>query len=160
MRATAVRRVVNTYVRNTYLYKRQTLLDVLLHYYTDWQRPEDAHTSRDSVMDLLGDGQWTAPLVHLAQRSSYAAMTTFAYVMHAPVRTQLGYPIWASGVRGDDVTFLFGQPLTSDDVAAYSESDKRLSECLMTYWCNFITSGLVHRFTAANRFLTCNDGLK
>ena len=119
-----------------------------MHHYTDWDRPEDALTARDNVMDLLGDGQYSAPIVHLAQLCADNSLTTFVYVFHSSSRTDL-YPAWAAGVHGDDLVYILGEPFAlhhsdSDDKeysAAFSRSDKFLSEAVMTYWSNFIISG-------------------
>jgi len=83
-----LRRMLRTYVQNTFSYHRQYIYDVLVHQYTDWQRTvADAGSRRDSLVELLADGLYVAPSVELAQRhAALAASATYMYILHYPSR--------------------------------------------------------------------------
>jgi len=65
------RRILRTFVQNSYSYHRQYIYDVLAHQYTDWDTAsDDSVTRRECLVDLLGDALYVAPGVELAQRHS------------------------------------------------------------------------------------------
>ena len=136
-------KIVRTYIRNTYEYHRQKIFDILLHHYSDHDRPSDPEIIRDTLMDLIGDGQIVAPTVHLAKYHSVKKANTYFYNFNYPTRTD-SYPRWAGGVHGDDLVYVFGAPLTEGldpFPASFSRSEKMLSEAIITYWSNFAKSG-------------------
>jgi len=83
-----LRRMLRTYVQNTFVYHRQYIYDVLVHQYTDWERTvADAQSRRDSLVELLADGMYVAPGVELAQRhAALGASATYMYQLNYPSR--------------------------------------------------------------------------
>lgn len=138
--------ILRTYVRNLYQWHRQKIYEILLHHYTDWENPKDPATIRDNLMDLIGDGQYIAPLVDLSHiHATLSTASTYAYSFTYPSRLE-AYPRWAGGVHGDDMTYVFGAPLTDGIepfTSTFTRSEKMLSEAVLKYWCNFIHSGWV-----------------
>ena len=54
------------------------------------------------------------------------------------------YPRWAGGVHGDDITYVFGAPLTDGIdpfTSTFTRSEKMLTEAVMTFWTNFAKTG-------------------
>ncbi|KAK2156363.1 hypothetical protein LSH36_215g01038 [Paralvinella palmiformis] len=98
-----LRRILRTYVRNVYRYQRQKIYEILLYQYSDWERPRDPDVIRDNLMDMLGDGQITAPIMDLAHLHALYRSPTYMYAFHYPSRLDT-YPRWAGGVHGDDMT--------------------------------------------------------
>jgi len=82
------RRMLRTFVQNTFVYHRQYIYDVLMHQYTDWERTvADAESRRNSLIELLADGMYVAPGVELAQRhASLGASATYMYLLDYPSR--------------------------------------------------------------------------
>lgn len=157
-----MRRTVRTYVQNVFDYHRQSIFDVLLHQYSDWERPastaggglggggrSDPTAARDALTELLGDGQTVAPMVELAQfHARIGGAVTYFYAFNQPPRLD-AYPRWAGGVHGDDLAYVFGAPLTDGTdpfPATYTRSDRTLAETTMRYWTNFIRTGCVCSF--------------
>ena len=90
-----LRRMLRTYVQNTFVYHRQYIYDVLVHQYTDWKRTvANAQSRRDSLVELLADGMYVAPGVELAQRhAALAASATYMYNLDYPSRVTGKYPL-------------------------------------------------------------------
>jgi len=78
---------LRTYVQNVYTYHRQYIYDVLAHQYGEWDRPTDATALRDCAMELLGDGQYVAPVIELAQLHARLGATTYLYAFNYVART-------------------------------------------------------------------------
>ena len=93
--AARLRRMLRTYVQNTFRYQRQYIYDVLVHQYTDWERTlADARSRRDSLVELLADGLYVAPGVELAQRhAALGASATYVYLLHYPSRVTGTYSV-------------------------------------------------------------------
>ena len=138
-----VERVIRTYVRNVYQFHRQKIYEILLHQYSDWERPRDPEVIRDNLMNMLGDGQFTAPMIQLAHLHALYGAPTYMYAFHYPSRLDT-YPRWAGGVHGDDMTYVFGAPLAdgiAPFISTYTRQEKMLTEAILTYWTNFMKTG-------------------
>ena len=136
-------RIVRTYVRNVYQYHRQKIYEILMHHYNDWERPSDPSVIRDNLMELLGDGQYAAPMMELTRYHGNYDASTFLYSFTYPSRLDT-YPRWAGGVHGDDMTYVFGAPLTDGIdpfTSTFTRSEKMLTEAIMRYWTNFAKTG-------------------
>jgi neuroligin len=72
-------KIIRTYVRNVYKYHRQKIFEILMHHYTDWERPRNPEIIRDNLMELLGDAQMIAPLVQLTHYHASHPGSTFLY---------------------------------------------------------------------------------
>jgi len=95
----------------------------------------------------------------MATHPGTATGATYVYCLASPTRADIN-PRWADTVYGDDLHYVFGQPLTTDS----SATQRALSLLVMRYWVNFIRSGLVAvtviPYNACNsshkRFPTCS----
>ncbi|CAH1781719.1 unnamed protein product [Owenia fusiformis] len=157
------RKIVRTYIRNIYKYHKQKIYDILSHHYTDYERHRDPKAIRDSVMDMLSDGQYVTPMMEVAEYHSRWNNTYF-YGFSYPSRMD-SYPRWAGGVDGDDLLYIFGAPL-ADGIdpfqSVYTRSERMLAEAIMRFWSNFVKTGdpnipikqsSVHGGRVKNRFV-------
>lgn len=135
--------ILRTYVRNVYSYHRQKIYDILWHQYSEYDQTENPSLLRDEAIELVGDGQFVAPVIDLADHHHSKTKGTYLYSFSYPSRSD-AYPRWAGGVHGDDLMYVFGAPLV-DGVdpfgTSYTQSEQMLSEAVMTYWTNFIKTG-------------------
>ena len=135
--------MLRTYVRNVYTFHRQKLYDVIWHEYSDYENLENGESLRDDMIEMLGDAQYAAPIIDLANHHHSHRHNTFLYTFSYPSRLD-SYPQWAGGVHGDDLIYVLGAPLSNTMepfASTYTQSEKMLSEAVMTYWTNFIKSG-------------------
>ena len=44
-------------------------------------------------------------------------------------------------IHGEEIDYILGSPLYSKRVSNYTRQEEHLSEMVLTYWSNFITSG-------------------
>ena len=63
----------------TYLIETCCTLQILLHHYTDWERPHDPAVIRDNLMEMLGDGQYASPMMELTHYHADHAANTYLY---------------------------------------------------------------------------------
>ncbi|XP_074658267.1 neuroligin-4, Y-linked-like [Tubulanus polymorphus] len=135
-------RIVRTFVRNCYKFHRQKIFDILSHHYADWDREQDNDTTRNSVMELLGDAEYVAPSIDFARRHARVG-ATYYYAFTYPSRVGV-YPRWAGGIHGEDLMYALGAPL-ADGIdpfpSTFTRSERMLSEAVMTYWTNFAKTG-------------------
>jgi len=143
-------RILRTYVQNSYEFHRQKIYDVVSYHYNDWEKPHNNHMTRNSVVEFLGDSQYVAPTVQLAQLYSAYCGPTYLYSFGAPSVTRQdgvmqGGSLGAGGFgHGEELLYVFGAPIT-DGIDpfqfVYSKVDKLLSESVLSYWINFIRHG-------------------
>ena len=72
-------RMLRTYVRNMYQYHRQKIYEIIMHHYSDWEKPTDPKVVRDELMELLGDAQYVAPVMELTDYHARYNAKTFLY---------------------------------------------------------------------------------
>uniref|UniRef100_A0A1I8I0S3 COesterase domain-containing protein n=1 Tax=Macrostomum lignano TaxID=282301 RepID=A0A1I8I0S3_9PLAT len=144
-------RVLRTLVHQTFRYRQQILLDVLANHYSDAGVPRRGGSAQASLarrcVDLLTDALFAAPSLRTAQlHARTSGSATYAYVFgYASSVPQ--HQRWAGGVWTDDLAFVLGAPLLSNEqhpLAPWSGSylleDRMLAEASMRYFGNFATS--------------------
>ncbi|KAK3096020.1 hypothetical protein FSP39_022018 [Pinctada imbricata] len=135
--------IIRTYVQNNFKYHRQKIFEILEHHYSDWDRSQTDETRRDNVMELISDGQYAAPMVHMAQEHAKRSESSYMYMFGYSTQSE-DYPKWSSGIQGEDLPYIFGAPLVdgiSPFPSDYSKGEKRLSAAMMRLWTNFAKSG-------------------
>ncbi|CAO1308344.1 unnamed protein product [Diamesa serratosioi] len=137
-------RILRTYVRNVYHFHLNEIFSALKNEYTDWERPpRNQLGSRDAALELLSDGHTVAPLIRLGYLHSLRGGKS--YFMHFKhLSGERDFPQRFGTVRGEDVPFCLGLPLSSLFPYNYTQQDIRTSRILIHYLANFIQSGLVH----------------
>lgn len=148
-----LRRVLRTFVWNTFTFHQQKIFEILLHNYRGWDRPRDRNDLRDDLADLIGDGQVAAPLVELAQyhAACVAAAPTFMFSfgdrLPADDDDDDDDPQPETRDREKELDYVFGAPLSEKMepfATSYSENDKIMSETVLRYWSIFVDTGYVH----------------
>jgi len=178
--------VLRTYVHNVFRFHRQKIYDILAHNYHDWEnggggggggggtggggvkRTEHSNGGRrvsSSLVELIGDGQITSPVVRLVQKlancnrggigtthgggdRTHVKPTIYFYNFGSRPRTsaERSRTDWDTerGVYGEDIQYILGAPII-DGIdpfpAVYSGSEKILSETILRYWTNFMKTG-------------------
>ena len=70
----------------------------------------------------------------------YAETFNNVYLYYFDHRTSTNaWPKWAGVLHGDEIAFVFGEPL--NNTHGYTEAEKELSRDMMTYWANFARTG-------------------
>jgi len=106
--------------------------------YTNWLNPADTVKNRVQVDRLTGDWQFTCPVVEFAHRYAETGNNVYMYYF-TQKSTASAWPKWSGALHGDEIHFVFGQPLNK--TYGYSEDEIRLSKKMMTYWANFAKTG-------------------
>ncbi|XP_059162387.1 neuroligin-4, X-linked-like [Physella acuta] len=137
--------IIRTYVQNVFRYHRQKIFEILDHHYTDWSRPPDPRVNRASILELLSDGQYVAPLIQMANYHAEKADTylySFGYSTQSDPQNESEDNV--QGIHGDELPYVFGSPLvngTSPFPSVYNDAERMMAEAVMTYWTNFAKSG-------------------
>ncbi|XP_030749006.1 neuroligin-4, Y-linked-like [Sitophilus oryzae] len=137
-------RVLRTYIRNTYVYHLNEIFSAVRNEYTDWDKPIPHPINiRDSTMEALSDGHTVAPLVRVAYLHARRGAKT--YFFHFGYQTkESDYPQRLGSVRGEDLTYILGQPLVAGlpfFPQNYSRQDMGVSEALLNFVSNFAKTG-------------------
>ncbi|KAF7270908.1 hypothetical protein GWI33_016153 [Rhynchophorus ferrugineus] len=137
-------RILRTYIRNTYVYHLNEIFSAVRNEYTDWDKPIPHPINiRDSTMEALSDGHTVAPLVRVAYLHARRGAKT--YFFHFGYQTkESDYPQRLGSVRGEDLTYILGQPLVGGlpfFPQNYSRQDMGVSEALLNFVSNFAKTG-------------------
>lgn len=151
-------RILRTYVRNVFHFHLKEIYSTLRNEYTDWEHPpRNLLGHRDTILELLSDGHTAAPLVRLGYLHSLQEGKS--YFLH--FRHQSGerdFPERGGSVRGEDVPFTFGLPVSPLFSSNYSLEDKQISQILVQYLTNFAKTGMPNGLKTPNvRDISKND---
>lgn len=106
--------------------------------YSNWINPTDPMSNNDALDKMFGDFQFTCPVNELAQR--YASAGNQVYMYHYRHRSSISpWPKWMGVLHGDEINFIFGEPLNSQ--FNYTSKEIELSRRMMKYWANFAKFG-------------------
>ena len=137
--------LIHAYVKSNFEPEQEEEVAALLGYlYRAWPAP----LSVRSIVDLVTDGQFAAPLVHLLNSHAPYSGATYFYCFNYPTHTDSTVR-GLDGVYGDDLTYIFGAPLAnsvSPFPTVYTRSQRVLSQAIMTHVGNFIKTGSVYTY--------------
>ena len=51
------------------------------------------------------------------------------------------WPGWTGVMHGDEIAYVFGDPLRSSSPVSYTDHETQLSKQMMTHWTNFAKTG-------------------
>lgn len=106
--------------------------------YTDWLNPDDPVRNRDALDKMVGDYQFTCNVNEFAHR--YAETGNNVYMYYYKHRSVISpWPSWAGVIHGDEISFVFGEPLNPSK--NYAPQEIELSKRMMRYWANFAKTG-------------------
>lgn len=152
----ALQSAVAGFVDGAFSHHRQTIYELLMHQYRDWNGVQDAAAAWNSLVDLLGDALYAVPAIELglyhvaAGTAAGTAAKTFLYCFNftagggrADAASTGGGGRGGAG-HGDDLAYIFAAPITDGvdpfpDV--YTKSEKSFTENIVRYWINFIKTG-------------------
>ncbi|XP_058814361.1 neuroligin-1-like [Topomyia yanbarensis] len=134
-------RVLRTYVRNIFHFHLKEIYSALRNEYMDWEHsPKNPLGHRDTILELLSDGHTAAPIVRLAYLHSMQKGNS--YFLHFRHQTsERDFPQRGGSVRGEDVPFTFGLPLSQLFLSNYTRDDIKISRVLVLYFTNFAKTG-------------------
>jgi len=142
-------------LQNVYDYHRQSIYDIVVHQYSDWDHvtasnwdrtdKHGAAFNRESLAALLGDALVVAPVVAMATfhaRHSRPGVATYLYEFNQPVAHPDAYRRWATGTPGDELLYVLGAPLTVKSLQpfqarVYARGERLMSLSVVRYWSNF-----------------------
>ncbi|XP_055638901.1 neuroligin-4, X-linked isoform X2 [Toxorhynchites rutilus septentrionalis] len=134
-------RILRTYVRNVFHFHLKEIYSTLRNEYTEWEHPpRNLLGHRDTILELLSDGHTAAPLIRLGYLHSLQNGKSF--FLH--FRHQTGdcdFPQRSGSVRGEDIPFIFGLPLSPLFPSNFTEEDVQISRFLIQYLTNFVKTG-------------------
>nr|WBW70144.1 venom protein [Lampona murina] len=106
--------------------------------YTDWANPNDTIKNRDAVDKMVGDLHIACEVNKVAH--GYAEAGNNVYVYYFTQRSSINpWPKWMGVMHGDEVNFVFGEPL--NPAFGYTKAEGELSRRMMHYWANFARTG-------------------
>ncbi|CAD5229299.1 unnamed protein product [Bursaphelenchus okinawaensis] len=142
-------KIIRTLVRNLFDFHRTEVFDAIVNEYTNWEEPANHSRSiRDSLLNILGDILYVAPLVetlrmHATDEASMSSNSFFFVFSHESTENE------KRGVRGaisdEHVPYILGYPLLETNgkniFDGFAGNDKDISKVMMTYVSNFVKTG-------------------
>ncbi|KAM7352957.1 neuroligin 2 [Cochliomyia hominivorax] len=134
-------RILRTYVRNNFHYHLNEIFAVLKNEYTDWDKAiRSPLSSRDATLQFLSDGHTASSLIKLGYMHSLRGGR--GYFLHFKHRTiEEEYPQRTGSVRGEDVPFWLGLPISPLFPHNYTTQEKQISRLMLRYLANFAKTG-------------------
>lgn len=112
--------------------------EAIMFQYTDWHNPDDTIKNRDAIDKIVGDYHFTCHVNRLADK--YASVGNEVYMYYFTHRsTQNPWPKWMGTMHGDEISFIFGEPINPK--FGYTNEEVVLSRQMMKCWANFAKSG-------------------
>lgn len=126
--------------------KYQITKEAIVFEYSNWNNPHDSVSNYDALDKIVGDYYFTCHVNEFAQRYANAGIPVYMYYFkqHSSISP---WPKWMGVLHGDEISFVFGEPL--NQMFNYTPKEVDLSRRMMGYWANFAKYGLV----------LCNDRL-
>ncbi|XP_059081080.1 acetylcholinesterase-like isoform X2 [Tigriopus californicus] len=125
-------------VSETNLYVKQVGREAIIYEYTDWLNPNNAIKNRDAIDKMVGDYAFTCPVVEFGYQYASSGNNVYMYYFSERASTN-PWPTWAGVLHGDEIAFIFGEPLNRS--RNYDQSEIALSRRMMAYWANFAKTG-------------------
>lgn len=112
--------------------------DAILFEYTNWLDSDDYNHNLNAIDKIVGDHYFTCDVNEVAYRYAFAGNKVWSYYF-THRSSQSPWPSWMGVIHGDEINFVFGDPL--DLKKDYTQSEVNLSKRIMRYWANFARSG-------------------
>nr|XP_046910537.1 acetylcholinesterase-like [Dermatophagoides farinae] len=110
----------------------------IIYEYTDWLNPDDPIKNRDAIDKIVGDYHFVCHVNKFADR--YASVGNEVYMYYFTHRsTKNPWPKWMGTIHGDEIPFIFGEPLNKS--IGYTHDEIVLSKQMMRCWSNFAKTG-------------------
>lgn len=110
------------------------ILNSVLYRYTNWNNVHNSTKNFENLDDAAGDFHFTCPVIDFA--NIYAMDQQQVYLYHYTQRSSRHHwPEWLGVMHGDEISFVFGEPLSAE--LNYTYSEKVLTRMMLKYWTNF-----------------------
>ncbi|XP_068140979.1 neuroligin-1 [Drosophila tropicalis] len=141
-------RILRTFVRNNFHYHLNEIFAVLKNEYTDWEKAiRNPLSSRDATLQFLSDGHTASPLIKLGYMHSLrGGRTYFLHFKHKTIEEE--YPQRTGSVRGEDVPFWLGLPVSPLFPHNYTTQEHQIGRLMLRYLSNFAKTGNPNQSTA------------
>lgn len=113
-------------------------IHAILYEYTWWMDPKNVSQMIDAIDKMVGDYQFTCPVQEFAQRYAETFNDVYLYLFEHRASNN-PWPSWTGVLHGDEIAFVFGEPL--NQTYGYNQKEVDLSKEMMTYWSNFAKTG-------------------
>ncbi|RWS25045.1 Acetylcholinesterase-like protein, partial [Leptotrombidium deliense] len=125
-------------IRELNPYVSKIAQDAIIFQYTNWINPDDKIQNRDAIDKLVGDYHFTCHVSELAYRYALNGNDVYHYY-YTHRSTQHPWPQWMGVMHGDEISFIFGEPL--NPALGYTKDEKDFSKRIMRFWANFAKTG-------------------
>ncbi|XP_030557383.1 uncharacterized protein LOC115760260 isoform X1 [Drosophila novamexicana] len=134
-------RILRTFVRNNFHYHLNEIFAVLKNEYTDWEKAiRNPLSARDATLQFLSDGHTASPLIKLGYMHSLrGGRTYFVHFKHRTIEEE--YPQRTGSVRGEDVPFWLGLPVSPLFPHNYTAQERQIGRLMLRYLANFAKTG-------------------
>uniref|UniRef100_A0A1A9WXD2 Carboxylesterase type B domain-containing protein n=1 Tax=Glossina brevipalpis TaxID=37001 RepID=A0A1A9WXD2_9MUSC len=134
-------RILRTFVRNNFHYHLNEIFAVLKNEYTDWEKAiRNPLSSRDATLAFLSDGHTASSLIKLGYMHNLrGGKSYFLHFKHRTVEEE--YPQRTGSVRGEDIPFWLGLPVSPLFPHNYTTQEKQISHLMLRYLANFAKTG-------------------
>jgi len=112
--------------------------EAIIHRYTDWRNPEDTMLNLHNLEQSIGDFHFICPTNKFAEYYSQRGLPTYKFVFsHRSTVSTWGE--WMGVMHGDEIFFLFGEPLKPG--SKFTSDETQLALHMMQIWGNFSKTG-------------------
>ncbi|KAL4234610.1 Cocaine esterase [Mactra antiquata] len=123
----------------------ESILELIMHEYTNWTNPESQEEVRLQLIKLFGDLLYGTSAVITARMHGSSLIPKGNYMYHFVANPRFGIlktPEWINGANhGDDVSFITGVNTDSPHGETGITWEAQLSRKMIRYWSNFMKSG-------------------
>ncbi|XP_016987525.1 neuroligin-1 [Drosophila rhopaloa] len=150
-------RILRTFVRNNFHYHLNEIFAVLKNEYTDWEKAiRNPLSSRDATLQFLSDGHTASPLIKLGYMHSLrGGQSYFLHFKHKTVEEE--YPQRTGSVRGEDVPFWLGLPMSPLFPHNYTTQERQIGRLMLRYLSNFAKTGNPNQSTTKSEAPNPNE---
>ncbi len=113
----------------------KSVMNAIQYRYTNWANVHNDVKNFENFDEAAGDFHFLCPVVDFA--SIYAINKQDVFFYHFTQRSSTHFwPEWLGVMHGDEVSFVFGEPLNPEKNFTYGE--KVLARKILKYWSNFV----------------------
>jgi hypothetical protein len=113
----------------------KSVMNAIQYRYTNWANVHNDNKNFENFDDAAGDFHFVCPVVDFASIYAVNKQDVFFYYFTQRSSTHF-WPDWLGVMHGDEVSFVFGEPLNPDKNFTYGE--KVLARKILKYWSNFV----------------------
>lgn len=108
--------------------------------YTNWLNPDDPEKNRKALDRMVGDYHFTCSVNEFSHRYAETGSNVYTYFYQHRSKNN-PWPSWTGVMHGDEISYVFGEPLNPGKNFAPEEIE--FSRSVMKYWANFAKTGYV-----------------